>query len=125
MSEEKTGEGRVSGRNATRASFTRRRTPGSRAVHDGRVIAAARLTHSEDGASGTRVSIDFPADIMSDGVQVVSLRSTVTGAVLDRVTFLAGHILDDDIRAEITPAPRRAGDAETRVPAACSARNPG
>ncbi|KPQ18372.1 MAG: hypothetical protein HLUCCO18_01345 [Rhodobacteraceae bacterium HLUCCO18] len=75
---------------------------GIEAVHDGRVIAAARLTHCEDGASGTRVSIDLPADIMSDGVQVVSLRSTVSGAVLDRITFLAGHILDDDIRAEIT-----------------------
>jgi hypothetical protein len=74
---------------------------GIEAVHDGRVIAAARLTHPDGGASGTRVSIDFPAEILSDGVQVVSLRSTVTGAVLDRITFLAGDILDDDIRAEI------------------------
>ena len=71
------------------------------AVHDPRVFAAARLTHPDGGASGTRVSIDFPAEILSDGVQIVSLRSTVTGAVLDRITFLAGDILDDDIRAEI------------------------
>jgi hypothetical protein len=34
-------------------------------------------------------------------VQVVSLRSTLTGAVLDRVTFLAGDALDEDIRAEV------------------------
>ncbi len=74
---------------------------GIEAVHEGRVIAAARLAHPGDGALGTRVSIDFPAEIMSDGVQVVTLRSTVTGAVLDRITFLAGDILDDDIRAEV------------------------
>jgi hypothetical protein len=71
---------------------------GIEAVHEGRVIAAGRLTHGE---GATRVSVDFPAEIMSDGVQVVSLRSTVTGAVLDRITFLAGDILDDDIRAEV------------------------
>jgi hypothetical protein len=34
-------------------------------------------------------------------VQVVSLRSTLTGAVLDRVTLLAGDALDEDIRAEV------------------------
>jgi hypothetical protein len=73
---------------------------GIEAVHDGRVIAAARLVHSEDG-TGTRVSVEFPVEILSDGVQVVSLCSTVTGAVLDRVTFLAGDVLEDDVRAEI------------------------
>lgn len=71
---------------------------GIEAVHNGRVIAAARLTHGE---GATRVSVEFPADILSDGVQVVALRSTVTGAVLDRVTVLAGEALDEDIRAEI------------------------
>jgi len=71
---------------------------GIEAVHDGRVVAAGRLTHG-DGA--TRVSVEFPADVLSDGVQVVTLRSTVTGAVLDRVTFLAGDALDEDIRAEV------------------------
>lgn len=71
---------------------------GIEAVHDGRVIAAGRLAHSQDG---TRVHVQFPAEILSDGVQVVALRSTLTGAVLDRVTLLAGDALDDDIRAEV------------------------
>ena len=74
---------------------------GIEAVHEGRVIAAARLVHGDEG-TGTRLSIEFPAEILSDGVQVVSLRSTVTGAILDRVTFLAGDVLEDDVRAEIT-----------------------
>jgi hypothetical protein len=68
------------------------------AVHDGRVIAAGRLVHGE-GAS--RVSVEFPVEVLSDGVQVVNLRSTLTGAVLDRVTFLAGDVLEDDVRAEV------------------------
>jgi hypothetical protein len=71
---------------------------GIEAVHEGRVIAAARLTHGE---GATRVSVEFPAEILSDGVQVVNLRSTLTGAVLDRVTFLAGDVLEDDVRAEV------------------------
>jgi hypothetical protein len=72
---------------------------GIEAVHDGRVIAAGRLVH---GDGTVRVSVEFPAEVLSDGVQVVSLRSTVTGAVLDRVTFLAGDVLEDDVRAEIS-----------------------
>jgi hypothetical protein len=48
-----------------------------------------------------RVSLDLPAEVLSDGVQVVALRSTVTGSVLDRVTFLAGDALEEDLRAEI------------------------
>jgi hypothetical protein len=53
------------------------------------------------GEGRVRVSVEFPAEVLSDGVQVVSLRSTLTGAVLDRVTFLAGDALDEDIRAEV------------------------
>jgi hypothetical protein len=71
---------------------------GIEAVHEGRVIAAGRLV---PGEGATRVSVEFPAEVLSDGVQVVSLRSTLTGAVLDRVTFLAGDALDEDIRAEV------------------------
>jgi hypothetical protein len=71
---------------------------GIEAVHEGRVIATGRLVHGE---GATRVSVEIPAEILSDGVQVVTLRSTVTGAVLDRVTLLAGDALDEDIRAEV------------------------
>jgi hypothetical protein len=74
---------------------------GIEAVHQGRVVAAARLTRSAEDAARVLVSVDLPADVLSDGVQVVAFRSTVTGAVLDRITLLAGDALDEDLRAEV------------------------
>jgi len=47
------------------------------------------------------VTLELPADVLSDGVQVVGLRSTATGEVLDRITLMAGSALDEDIRSEI------------------------
>ena len=73
---------------------------GIEAIHQGKVIAAARLDRAGED-SPVRVSVDIPPEVLSDGVQVVSLRSTVSGAVLDKVIFLAGDALDDDLRAEI------------------------
>jgi hypothetical protein len=74
---------------------------GIEAVHHGRVVAAARLTRTTEDAERVFVSVDLPSEILSDGVQVVALRSTVTGAVLDRITLLAGDALDEDLRAEV------------------------
>ncbi|MCU4652372.1 hypothetical protein N8I71_05990 [Roseibacterium sp. SDUM158016] len=74
---------------------------GIEAVHEGRVVAAARLVRERGEDAPVRVSLDLPAEVLSDGVQVVALRSTVTGSVLDRVTFLAGDALEEDLRAEI------------------------
>jgi hypothetical protein len=71
---------------------------GIEAVHEGRVVAVATL---ERTAGHCRVSLDLPPAIVSDAVAVVSLRSTVTGDVLDRVTCLAGDALHDDLRAEV------------------------
>ena len=73
---------------------------GVEAVHQGTVIAAAKLGQP-DGDGTVNVQIDLPASVLSDGVQVVALRSTTTGAVLDRLTFLAGAALDEDLRSEV------------------------
>jgi hypothetical protein len=74
---------------------------GIEAVHDGRVIAVAQ-TLPEEGTSGrARVLLDLPASIIGDGVQVVTIRATVTGSVLDRITLISGDPLDEDIRAEL------------------------
>lgn len=74
---------------------------GIEAVHEGQVIAAAAL--SPDGAQpgNWRVTIALPGAVIGEGVQVITLRSTATGAVLDRVTLMAGGPLDEDIRQEI------------------------
>lgn len=73
---------------------------GVEAVHLGQVIATARVLPT-DRPGVSQVRIDLPPSVLSDGVQVVSLMSTSTGAVLDRLTVLAGDALDEDIRAEV------------------------
>lgn len=71
------------------------------ALFEGRVVGVAQITAHplEDGAM--RVAIDLPPEVLSDGVQVVGLRSTATGEVLDRITLMAGSALDEDIRGEL------------------------
>lgn len=74
---------------------------GIEAVHEGRVIAAATLTPDEDRKGSARAVVLLPAEVIAEGVQVIALRSTATGAVLDRITLMAGAALDEDIRLEI------------------------
>jgi hypothetical protein len=74
---------------------------GLEAVHEGRVIAAAEVSPDSDRPDSWRVALDLPAEVISEGVQVVVLRSTVSGAVLDRVTLMSGAPLDEDLRAEM------------------------
>jgi hypothetical protein len=69
------------------------------AVHEGRVVATADLGPEGDGP--VRVSIAVPSSVLSDGVQVVALRSTATGAILDRITIFAGEAAEEDLVAEI------------------------
>ncbi|MEJ6393093.1 hypothetical protein V8J82_07500 [Gymnodinialimonas sp. 2305UL16-5] len=71
------------------------------ALHRGRIVAVARLVPHPSEAGAQAVSVDLPSDVLSDGVQVVGLRSTATGEILDRITLLAGSALSDDIRSEI------------------------
>jgi len=70
-------------------------------LHGGSVIAVADLRADPDRAGTYRVSADLPASVLSDGVQVVALRSAVSGVVLDRITLMSGAMLDEDIRAEM------------------------
>lgn len=74
---------------------------GIEAVHNGKVICMARVT-PEDGRSATfRVALDLPAEVIGEGVHVISLKSLRTGNVLDRITLLGGDVLEHDIREEI------------------------
>lgn len=74
---------------------------GLEALHEGKVIAVASLAPDEAQPGSWRVAVDLPAEVIGEGVQVISLRSTLSGAVLDRVTLMAGTPLDEDIRAEV------------------------
>lgn len=73
------------------------------ALHKGRIVGVAQLTpHPTETGNTMQVALMLPADVLSDGVQVVGLRSTATGEVLDRITLMAGSALDEDVRGEIT-----------------------
>ncbi len=74
---------------------------GIEALHQGQVIAVARITPDEAAPSRCRVTLDLPPSVIGEGVQVVTLRSTLSGATLDRITVMSGDTLDEDIRAEI------------------------
>jgi hypothetical protein len=74
---------------------------GLEAVHEGKVVAVARLIPDADRAGSWRVALELPAEVIGDGVQVITLRSTASGEALDRVTLMAGAPLDEDIRAEV------------------------
>ncbi|QBY02098.1 hypothetical protein E2K80_16270 [Rhodophyticola sp. CCM32] len=69
-------------------------------VHLDHVIGTVELG-AGDGKNRFQVGFDLPGWVLSDGVQVISLRSAADGEVLDRITVLAGSVLDEDIRAEI------------------------
>lgn len=74
---------------------------GVEAVHNGKVIAAADVVQDVSQADRFRVGVDLPVSVLSDGVQVVALRSVQSGHVLGRITLMAGDALDEDIRAEL------------------------
>lgn len=71
------------------------------AVHQGSVIAVAQCLPETDGSGRQRVRLDLPSSVLSEGVQVNSLRASRSRAVLDRITLMAGTPLDEDLRAEI------------------------
>lgn len=74
---------------------------GIEALHRGQVIAVAHITPDDTAPSRSRVALDLPASVIGEGVQVITLRSTLSGAVLDRITLMSGDPLDEDIRAEV------------------------
>jgi hypothetical protein len=74
---------------------------GLEAIHEGRVVAVARLSPDEAAPGRFRVAVDLPPEVIGEGVQVITLHSTLSGAALDRITLMSGAPLDEDIRAEV------------------------
>lgn len=74
---------------------------GLEALHEGEVIAKATFLPDDSASGRLRVVLDLPSAIIGEGFQVVALRSTHSGEVLDRITVMAGAPLDEDIRAEV------------------------
>lgn len=74
---------------------------GIEALLQGQVIAVAKIAPEDAVPSRFRVALDLPSAVIGEGVQVITLRSTLSGAALDRITLMAGDPLDEDIRAEV------------------------
>ncbi len=74
---------------------------GIEAVHEGQVIATATLSPDVNRKGSWRVALAVPAEVIGEGVQVIALRSSASGKVLDRIILMAGTPLDEDLRAEI------------------------
>ena len=81
--------------------LTATRCDGIEAVHQGKVVAAAELHPNPAAPDTQRVVLELPPVVLSEGVQVVSLRSVSSGAILGRITLMAGAALAEDVRAEI------------------------
>lgn len=71
------------------------------AIHRGKIIGIAQMSPHPEENGAIAISLQLPLDVVSDGVQVVGLRSTATGEVLDRITLMAGSALAEDIRGEL------------------------
>ena len=71
------------------------------ALHRGRIVAVAQIAPHPVEEGAQRVTLALPAEVLGTGVEVVGLRSTATGAVLDRITLMAGSALEEDLRGEI------------------------
>ncbi|WP_405403161.1 hypothetical protein [Paracoccus sp. Ld10] len=76
-------------------------------VHHAEILAEARLT--PDGPGCWQVETDLPADVLSDGLQTLLLKTAAAsgadsgpdGHVLARLSLMAGQPLDEDLIAEI------------------------
>lgn len=71
------------------------------ALHLERVIGTAEVAPIKGKRGQFTLSFDLPATVLSDGVQVISLRSAENEEVLDRITVLSGDPLEEDLRAEL------------------------
>lgn len=74
--------------------------PALRALHLDREIDGLEVTRQE-GASGWRVRLPVPLELISDGVQTFVIADADTGEHLASFALLAGEALSEDIRAEM------------------------
>ncbi len=63
-------------------------------------IEEVSLAHSEAEGAWT-LRIPLPAEALSDGTHTILIENAATGEGLDKITFIAGEALADDLRAEL------------------------
>lgn len=73
--------------------------------HRDELVGEPETTAADKGPGGTEnwlVRFRLPVERLSDGVQTFVIEDTATGDALAHETVVAGEILDEDIRAEVT-----------------------
>lgn len=62
-------------------------------------VDGVAISTADDNTWALRIPL--PAAAMSDGTHTVLIENAATGEGLDKITFIAGEALADDLRAEI------------------------
>jgi len=68
--------------------------------HDDRVVAEPETENT--GRGGWLVRFRLPVDRLSDGIQTFVIEDAETGDALAHETIIAGEVLDEDVRAEVS-----------------------
>lgn len=74
--------------------------PMLRVRHDDRIVSEPETEHTVDG--GWLVRFRLPAERLSDGIQTFVIEDAETGDALAHETIIAGEVLDEDVRAEVS-----------------------
>ncbi len=74
--------------------------PVLRVRHDDRIVSEPETERTGDG--GWLVRFRLPVERLSDGIQTFVIEDAETGDALAHETIIAGAVLDDDVRAEVS-----------------------
>jgi len=81
------------------------RAPHLRLLHHNEILGEPETIETGEGQGGLSnwlVRFKLPVDRLSDGIQTFVIEDAATGDALAHETLIAGEVLDDDIRAEVS-----------------------
>lgn len=75
--------------------------PRIEALHNNKPVGEVAVVEDEQHPQTWLVRVSIPAEVISDGMTTLLIRDEASDQDLDRITFLTGEPLEDDIRAEV------------------------
>lgn len=76
-------------------------TPDLEVVHNGQPLAGMTLTAACDEHGGWLLAIPIPAETLSDGVQIYSVRDVASNTVIGHIPIMLGEDVADSLTAEV------------------------
>lgn len=70
-------------------------------LHLNKPVGKIQLLADKKISGGWSLTAGIPAELLSDGVQIFSIRDTDSGSTLDSFAIITGEPVEDDIRAEV------------------------